>query len=129
MKLVTHKECEPEPESAELTVKKSSYKDCKHKQTEIDRVLRTVRCKRCGETLDPIEVLLNIHSYVEGIRFQADYVANHQKREREKSADRRMKCRRCNKLFKPIPDVNSAFSHWGICDPCWAANPREGMAP
>ncbi len=131
MKLVTHKDCEADPDTMEMTRRRSSYKDCKHMQVEVDDELRIVKCKRCGETLDPIQVLLNIHSYVEGIRLSAERVDAFRKQEREKNENRRMKCRRCKKLFKPTPDDDceyKCYSHWGICNPCWAINPKHAEA-
>lgn len=34
------------------------YKDCEHWRTLIDENLRTVKCRDCGEQLDPVEVLI-----------------------------------------------------------------------
>jgi phage FluMu protein Com len=34
-----------------------------------------------------------------------------------------MRCRRCNKLFKPDPQGSS---HWGICDTCDKTVPAPG---
>lgn len=39
-------------------VKRRDYSACQHRATQVDEVLRRVTCKACGETLDPIEVLL-----------------------------------------------------------------------
>lgn len=117
LRLVRDRPADSESDTAELTLKRGSYRDCKHMEMEIDTELRIVKCSRCGETLDPIECLLKTHGYVEGVRSQAEFNANLRRARALKEAERRRRCRQCKKLFK-----ESQFSScWNICDTCEAA--------
>lgn len=43
-----------------VVLKPKGYAACNHVQSEIDPELRLVKCVKCGEKLDPIEVLIQI---------------------------------------------------------------------
>jgi hypothetical protein len=43
-----------------VVIKPHDYQACKHIQTEIDEDLRTISCVKCGEKLDPVEVLIQV---------------------------------------------------------------------
>jgi hypothetical protein len=47
-------------EDAGLDVVKPALKDCKHGQRTVDPILRTVKCRKCNELLDPVQVLIEI---------------------------------------------------------------------
>jgi hypothetical protein len=41
-----------------LRIKSRHFDRCRHERTVIDEELRTVECKDCGASLDPVEVLI-----------------------------------------------------------------------
>jgi protein-arginine kinase activator protein McsA len=129
LKLVSDRPAPHDPDTVELV--KAPPATCKHMVVQIDEELRTVTCDNCGERLDPIQVLKNIFAWVRATKAKYEYIQNWEKSAREKAkekeANRRRKCRRCNKLFKEVPDEGSVgeFSHCGICLPCWSADPHH----
>lgn len=77
-----------------ISRKPRSYDDCRHKQTEVDVVLRKVTCLSCKTELDPIAVLLALadscatrdYRIYELRKLEDSY-----KRRNEKSRERRAK--------------------------------------
>ena len=49
-----------DPPEPGLRVKRRHFQECNHKGTVVDETLRIIKCKTCGEKLDPIEVLLEL---------------------------------------------------------------------
>lgn len=125
LRIASDKPAGPDPENVELSLVPLTRSACKHWEIQIDAELRIVKCKGCGETLDPIQCLLNIHSYVESIRRQFEFIQNYKRAQATKQEQRRLRCRRCNKLFKPVPGEGGGFAHWAICDPCWEKKPTH----
>lgn len=58
----------PDFNGANLRVRERTLKDCKHLQTEVDPVLRTVKCSSCGDWLDPVQVLLGVAKGEKGLQ-------------------------------------------------------------
>lgn len=67
---------------------------CKHTQTVVDDVARTVECGTCGKTLDPVEVLLEYARKERHWRhWQAEVDRCHNELEALKAEERKVKAR------------------------------------
>lgn len=76
------------PESERQTIRKkdrSWSKDCKHREMQVDAVLRRVTCGRCGEQLDPIECLLNLSDFLAYQESILAEIKHHRAQDKEKA--------------------------------------------
>lgn len=66
---------------------RSWARECDHKHTSIDTVLRTVGCRDCGEErLDPIEVLISLCRQWDRWRYEAEQLTKLRTEQREHEA-------------------------------------------
>jgi len=80
-----------------LQVVSSTFNACKHTQFTIDRQLAHVKCRQCGETLDPMFVLLQLASD------ETMYHQFHKRYEEELSRLRKRqktKCQHCKRITR-----------------------------
>jgi hypothetical protein len=70
-----------------LARKQRDYKpECPHHHKEINPRLRRIKCVDCGETLDPIECLLDLAGYRAECQYRLEHIQAYRVKELEKEA-------------------------------------------
>jgi hypothetical protein len=94
MEIVTNAEAR-NPDSLPITRKRIDPWDrdvCHHQRVEVDDILREVSCRDCDVRLDPINVILNVHTYMRGLQRYVERINDYERREAARKA--REKARR-----------------------------------
>lgn len=90
----------PPPNDAPVIEAPKDYLGCQHHQVIVDSELRTVKCSKCGVTLDPVQVLIEQAKYYRRVDYKVQAIKQNEEREklrREKAEERRKK-----KAAKPV---------------------------
>lgn len=80
--------------SARIDLKKRTFNECRHTRVIVDPRLRRVECRDCGETLDPVEVLLQYANKERQFHYRREALDKMQERVRELATEeKRIKSR------------------------------------
>lgn len=113
-----------------VAVARQPWDGCEHKATSIDTKLRTVACRECGATLDPIEVLVGLARQWDSWEYEYQQLmkarAGHEADERakwERARDRHLNA-------NPTHAIDPSRGSWGSSrEGCRICRSLEVRAP